>query len=91
MPAVSLVNVHAAGGTIVGLLQSKFTVEGSYISVIGDSVQAHPPCPAVPVHCAPTMATGSAKFTIQGIPVCREGDTATCGHAANGLGRFDIA
>ena len=91
MAAVSLVGVHSAGGTITGTNQSKFSVAGSLMAVVGDSVASHAPCPIPASHCAATMVDGSSKFTVQGIAVCRAGDAASCGHTANGLAKFDIA
>lgn len=82
---VSLVDVHQAGGTIVGRRQTRSRIDGSLVSVVGDDVASHAPCPVIPVHCAATMAVGSARTRIDGIPIVRSGDTATCGHAANGL------
>ena len=84
MPGVSLVNVHAAGGTITGQLQSRVFDRGSPVSVVGDSVASHAPCPVPPSHCAATMAEGSSRVFIDHIAVVRAGDTATCGHAATG-------
>ena len=85
MPVVSLVGVNVAGGTITGQLQSRVYVDGRQVAVVGDAVAAHPPCPDVPVHCAPTMAEGSARVFIDGKAVVRAGDGATCGHVADGL------
>ena len=88
MAGVSLVTVHRAGGTIAGGVQGWFRVDGSPQSVVGDAVQSHPPCPSVRSHCAATMATGSTLQRIDGVPICRAGDTASCGHAADGLPWF---
>ena len=84
MPGVSLVGVDTAGGTITGQLQSRVFVDGNPISVVGDPVAPHAPCPLVPIHCSATMAEGSPRVTIDGIPICRAGDEATCGHPATG-------
>ena len=85
MPGVSLVGVHTAGGTITGPPQSRVYVDGNPMSVVGDAVEPHAPCPIDPSHCAATMAMGSSRVFIDGIAVVRAGDAATCGHAANGL------
>ena len=37
-------------------------------------------------HDSPTMAVGSSTVFVNGIAVCRAGDTATCGDAASGSG-----
>ena len=88
MSGVSLVGVHSAGGTIAGQLQSLVYANGSPVAIIGDPVTPHPPCPVLPIHCSAVMAEGSALTRIGGIPICRAGDAATCGHTANGLGWF---
>ncbi len=84
MPGISRLNTDTAGGLITGQLQSTVFVQGNPAAVIGDSVQPHAPCPTVLVHCSATMADGSSTVSISGIPVCRLGDAATCGHTATG-------
>ena len=84
MPGASRVGTDRAGGTITGGGQGSVWVDGALWAVRGDAVASHPPCPRVRVHCAPTMAEASATVFAGGIPVCREGDAATCGHAATG-------
>ena len=90
MPGIARVGVDTAGGTIVGRLNEQMTIDGEWVSVVGDPVAGHPPCPLVPSHCAPTMAAGSTMWSIDGRPVCRAGDPATCGHVATGLAAWDI-
>ena len=85
MPGVSLVGVHAAGGTITGGHTVRDRIDGHPVALLGDAVAAHAPCPVVPVHCAATMAAGSSRTRIDGIPIVRAGDAASCGHAATGL------
>lgn len=62
---------------------------GRLISVIGTEVAQHPP--ASPPHKAPSQGgscltlTGASFARINGIPICRDDDLATCGHPnANG-------
>lgn len=88
MPGVSLVGADTAGGTILGGGQSFVVAEGDYVSLVGDGVAAHAPCPIVPIHCSAVMAEGSSVFYIDGIPVCRAGDSATCSHPATGQSWF---
>ena len=83
-PAIALVSVDTAGGTITGGGQSWVAIDGSPVAVVGDAVASHPPCPNPSSHCAASMADGSSWVTIDGIPICRAGDSATCGHAATG-------
>lgn len=89
MPAVARVSVDVAGGVINGMGGAGFRVAGKTIAVIGDAVTGHPPVP--PHTGAPTMATGQSNFRVNGIPVCRAGDTASCGHATSGSTNFRVA
>ena len=77
---VSRCGQDTAGGVILGHGQSHVFVEGRLWSVLGDAVAGHGPVP----HLAPVMAEGSSFITINGIPVCRQGHHASCGHAATG-------
>lgn len=82
MPGVSRINQDAAGGLIVGNLAPTVIINGTPVAVIGAAVQGHGPAP----HAAPVMAEGSGSVFAHGIPVCRLGDAATCGHTASGSG-----
>ena len=86
MPVIAMVGVDTAGGTISASAQADppVTIDGNPVSVIGDGIVPHPPCPTVPIHCAATMAAGSPGVTIDGVPICRTGDAASCGHPAVG-------
>lgn len=74
-----------AGGVILPL-QSFVRLNGNPWSQIGSPVTPHPPCPDPAIHCSAHMITGSSHVRINGIPVCREGDLADCGHASTGQG-----
>jgi uncharacterized Zn-binding protein involved in type VI secretion len=80
MYGIARIDQDTAGGTILGALQDFVTVEGTLWSVLGDPVQGHDDAP----HDAPVMAQGSPFVRIQGIPACRAGHLATCGHPATG-------
>jgi len=84
---IAVVMLDTAGGTQMGSQFASWTVEGQVIVGIGDLVQAHGLLPHSP---PPPMVTGSDWFTIDGIPVCREGDVAACGHATTGRPWFTI-
>ena len=90
MSGIAVVSLDRAEGIQLGNSGSPWTVDGQSIVLVGDAVQSHPPCPVVPIHCAPTMAQGSSWFTLDGIPVCAAGDLATCGHPSTGRAWFDI-
>lgn len=87
MHGIARINQDTAGGLIVGALQDLVTVEGTLWAVLGDPVQGHGIAP----HAAPVMAQGSSFITINGIPVCREGHLASCGHPATGSGSMRIS
>lgn len=78
MSGVARVGIDAAGGVILGGRQNFVYCNGALVSVVGDAVAGHGPG----VHAGPTMAQGSSSVFINGIPVCRQGDLATCGDAA---------
>ena len=87
MHGIARINQDSAGGQIIGALQDFVTVEGTLWSVLGDPVQGH----GIPPHAAPVMAEGSPFIRINGIPVCRQGHLATCGHAATGSSSMRIS
>lgn len=80
MPGVSRVNQDTAGSIIAGAQVSTVFVNTKTVAVVGDSVIGHGLAP----HIAPTMAQGSNTVFAEGKKICRSGDLATCGHAANG-------
>jgi len=85
---VTVESDDSAGGPLICGLQTKMKVRGKLVAVLGDPVTPH--APPVPKHTAPSMAQGTAKFRIQGIPACHEGHLADCGHAATGRPYFRI-
>jgi len=88
MPGVACVSVDSAGGIQLGMQAAKFKVRGNPVVVVGDLVQPHPF--DLPHSGAPFMVQGTAKFRVNGIPVCREGHLANCGHATTGRPFFRI-
>ena len=80
MTGIARVGVDTAGDIIIGDLAPTVFVDGSPIVVIGASITSH----GLPPHANSTMSFGSATVFANGIAVCREGDLATCGHAASG-------
>lgn len=89
MPGASQTNVDTAGGTIRPL-QTFVRLDGDPWAVVGSPVDPHPPCPDPAIHCAAQMAQGSPCVRISGIPACRAGDAADCGHGATGRGWIRI-
>lgn len=84
MPGVSRVGVDLAGGMIVGNLAPTVFANGSPVAVQGAAVESHPPVP--PHTGAPSMVGHSGTVYANGIGTCRQGDAASCGHAATGSG-----
>jgi uncharacterized Zn-binding protein involved in type VI secretion len=80
MPGVSRVGVDSAGGIITGPGVATVVVNGSPISIIGDSVTPHKTGP----HLSAKMITGSATVFAGGVGVVRYGDAASCGDTATG-------
>ncbi|WP_313026783.1 PAAR domain-containing protein [Brucella sp.] len=86
MPGVACVGVDFAGGVQLGMQAAKFKIRGQALVVVGDRVAGH----GEPPHTSPVMAQGTSKFRVSGIPVCREGHAATCGHTTSGRSFFRI-
>lgn len=78
MPGVSRVGVDQAGGTISQALVPSVLVNGAPIAVKGAKVDPHG------LHIAQTMQGASPTVFAGGIPICRAGDAASCGHSASG-------
>ncbi len=89
MPGIACVDVDQAGGVQLGGGQSIFRVRGNLVVVLGDAVEPH--FPFTPPHApAPYMAEATSRFRICGIPVCRAGHAADCGHTTSGRAFFKI-
>lgn len=79
MSSVCLLGISTAGGVILGQTQSTVYAESTLVSVVGDSISPH----GKGNHAGAVMVTGSANVFVDGIPVCRDGDLASCGHPAS--------
>lgn len=80
MPGIAVRSLDSAGGTQLANTQNVWRVEGMPIVRLGDRVAGHGRSP----HNSPTMVEGSDWFRFDGIPVCRAGHRASCGHASTG-------
>lgn len=80
MPGIAVVGRDRAGGTQLGGGQYFYKVEASYVSLLGDRVASHGRSP----HSGPVMAQGAPWYRINGIPACRQGHVASCGHSTSG-------
>ncbi len=83
MPTCARVGADSAGGTQLGGGNSFVTSDGLLIVVLGDAVEPHN---RRQHRSSPHMVEGSSFVTINGIPICREGDQASCGHSTTGSG-----
>ena len=88
MPGIAVKALDVAGGAQLAGGQDWFSVEGQLVVLRGDPVTPH--LPLVPLHTAPLMAQGSPWMSIDGVPVCRAGHLANCGHATTGRNWFLI-
>lgn len=80
MPGVSRVGVDTAGGVITGPGCISVFVNGAPTSVLGDTIKSHGDSP----HSSAKMVGSSVTVFAGGLPICREGDDASCGHTATG-------
>jgi uncharacterized Zn-binding protein involved in type VI secretion len=82
MPGISRVGIDSAGSRIVGALAPTVLVNGAPVTVLGAPVLPHGKGP----HAGPVMITASSTVSAGGIPICKAGDIASCGHATSGSG-----
>ncbi len=80
MPGLSRTQQDSAGGTLIGVLAPSVYANGTPVAVLNCAVAGHGPAE----HAGPVMAEASASVFAEGIPVCRAGDAASCGHPATG-------
>lgn len=87
MPGIAVRSLDTAGGAQLAGVQHWFLVEGEPTVLLGDPVAPH----GLPPHSpSPVMVEGSDWMTIDGVPVCRAGHLASCGHASTGRDWFSI-
>lgn len=79
MPGVTRKTVDTAGGPILTGSSNVF-VNGSAAAIQGAEVQPHGSSP----HSKSTVNVGSKTVFVNGKPLVRAGDKATCGHATTG-------
>lgn len=76
MPGIARVNQDSAGGLITGNLAPTVFINGKPIAVRGATVQSH----GLGSHASPVLDGSSLVVFANGIPICRIGDLASCGH-----------
>lgn len=83
MPGISVCELdNAGGGILLPNMQQRFTYRGNPVAVVGTQVAPHGK------HDRAVMIQGSAKMTIDGIPVVFAGCKASCDDEATG--RLDM-
>lgn len=82
MSGIARIGADSAGGPHITSLQSSVFVNGLQVQTIGGNVAGH----GKNEHSGPVMVTGSGTVFAEGIPVCRQGDAASCGHTSTGSG-----
>ena len=82
MPGISRLYTDSAGGILISGSNATVFVNGFPAAVLGTNVAGHGKSP----HSGPTMITSSGTVFAQGIGVCRQGDSASCGHTSTGSG-----
>lgn len=78
--SVGQIGVSTVGGGIVtgpGAV-GRLTLNGVPAVLVGDHIASH--APNTGAHVAATMIQGSSNLRVNGVPVCRTGDAASCGH-----------
>jgi uncharacterized Zn-binding protein involved in type VI secretion len=82
MHGVARRHLDTAAGLQIGVGQTWITVEDQLWIILGDVNTPHMPRPHTPG--GDNMVQGSSWISIDGIPVCREGHLAGCGHPTTG-------
>jgi uncharacterized Zn-binding protein involved in type VI secretion len=81
MPGVAVNALDSAGGIQQTQVNTWHRIQGEPVVVIGDLVAAHGDPPHSP---PPPMVEGEEWYRVGGIPVCRAGHAAACGHTTTG-------
>lgn len=87
MPLAARRGVDTAAGVHISGPNNFVDIDGHYWITIGEVNAPHGLPPHVPGPDA--MAQGSSFVDIDGIPVCRRGHLAGCGHATTGSGHVE--
>lgn len=80
MHGIARKTADMAGGRQLAGGQDFAAIDGLLIVLLGDPVEPH----GSGLHAHPHMAQGSPFVRVDGVPVCREGHLADCGHATTG-------
>ncbi len=80
MLGITRVGIDVAGGMILNGANGTVFANGLLVAVRGSTVVSH----GSPPHSAAVMVGASATVFAQKISVCRQSDSASCGHTASG-------
>lgn len=83
---IAVRQLDRAGGVQLAGEQSFFRIDAQAVALQGDPVTPH----GQNKHARPFMAQGSSWMRLNGIPVCRAGHQANCGHPSSGRPWFVI-
>lgn len=83
---ITVKSLDSAGGQQLNGSQDTFTVDGEPVVLKGDPVAPH----GDGEHAHATMVEGSSWMTLNGVPVVREGNKASCGHVTTGRPGFKL-
>ncbi len=80
MPGITGCFTDSAGGVVLGGSNTTVLVNGVPGAVITTPITPH----GDGSHATPQMVGSSTSVFFSGLPVCRVGDSASCGHQATG-------
>ena len=80
-PLVRRGDINQTGGAITGPCSSTVFANGRPVSLIGDRVSAHAPCPRIPAHCSASVTAGSGVVFSENQSVAYVGASDSCGHS----------
>lgn len=87
MAKATLINMDTAGGLIFqNQSQSHLFVGGREVALNGARVMPH----GEGIHAGAVMVASGTKLFVRGVPVVKEGDSATCGHKSTGSGKLNL-
>lgn len=75
MAALSYVNVHSAGGIVLGPGIPNYTINGKVVAAVGDKIAPHGSGP----HANATIVTGIGYATVYGKVPALSGASVSCG------------
>ena len=83
---ISRINTDTAGGIILGPGSQTVFVEGIKVSLPGDVILPHAPCPIPPIHCGATTNPGGSPNVIVGTGFISKGGGGSNGDTSKGEG-----